>query len=318
MKTLTFALLLVFVVAAGASADVHKAVRFFREGNWKRAIEELRGNAAHMRDVEALNMLGEAYFYSGDAEAAEEAFAEAMDIEDNPGSAISLAMLRAVRRKGNIKDLQLLSDKYGESARFHRSLGVAYMKNQEYEKAIASFSKALELDPGDFMSYFHMGESYEEGHFLDMAIDAYRKALALNPSFAYALNNLGYCYKEKRYYTYAIEMYGKAISIKPDEPGFYYNLGNAFSHKNKVYEALAAYTRAVDLEPAFAQAHYNLGRTYVKMDRFEDAIESFRLYIRHWDKSLDSVPAPRPREVREEIEMLQDMLNGDGDENGKI
>jgi chromosome segregation ATPase len=49
-----------------------------------------------------------------------------------------------------------------ETAGMHYNLGVFYTKNKEYNRAVAEFEKAIELNPDDSYSHFNLGCIYSE------------------------------------------------------------------------------------------------------------------------------------------------------------
>jgi tetratricopeptide (TPR) repeat protein len=300
--------LLFYVFVSPGSAELGQAEQYYLQGKWAKAVQEYMAVADEDLTVETLNKFGEAYYFSGDLSAAENAFKRAMALKDNPESAILIAMVHAVRDKRKISDLQGLSDTYGESALLFKALGAAHLKHKDHSGAMGYLLLSVKKDPGDYMTHFYIGLVRERKHRYDSAIEAYKKSLKINPVFAQAVNNVGYCYKERRYYTYAIEMYKKAIDMEPDNASFHYNLGNALTHKKRVKEAFTEYVHAVELSPKFAKAHYNLGRSYIEMDMHEEGIKSLELYLKYWDKSLSGSDAPPRDVVRDEIAVLKDII----------
>lgn len=300
--------LLFYVFVSPGSAELSRAKQYYLEGKWAKAVQEYRIVVDEEPTVQTLNRFGEAYYFSGDLRAAENAFKRAMALKENPESAILIAMVHAVRDKRKISELEGLSDTYGESALFFKALGAAHLKHKDHSGAMGYLLLSIEKDPGDYMAHFYIGLIRERKHRYDSAIEAYKKSLEINPIFAQAVNNVGYCYKERRYYTYAIEMYEKAIAMEPDNANFHYNLGNALTHKKRIEEALDEYTRAVELAPDFAKAHYNLGRSYIGLDMHEEGVKSLQLYLKYWDKSLSGSDAPPRSVVKDEIAGLKDII----------
>ncbi len=300
--------LLFYVFVSPGSAELSQAEQYYLEGKWAKAVQEYRAVIDEDPTVKTLNRLGEAYYFSGDLRAAENAFERAMALKENPESAILIAMVHAVRDKRKISDLKSLLGTYGESALLFKALGAAHLKHKDHSGAMGYLLLSIEKDPGDYMAHFYIGLIRERKHRYAAAIEAYKKSLEINPVFAQAANNAGYCYKERRYYTYAIEMYEKAIAMEPDNASFHYNLGNALTHKHQIKEALDEYKRAVELAPDFAKAHYNLGRSYIGLDMHGEGIESLQLYLKYWDKSLSGSDAPSRDVVKDEIAVLRDII----------
>jgi|Deesub1362A_J573_1020465.scaffolds.fasta_scaffold00073_48 tetratricopeptide (TPR) repeat protein len=308
MIFLSFITLLPLFFSAPQVANCSDAELYFLQGKWGKAIKEYKAVVEETPTVETLIRLADAYFYSGDLKAAEETYDKALLLKENPDSIISLAMIRAIKDKYEIKKLINMADTYGDNSRLWRATGIAHMKHGDDEKALYYLYKAVEKDPEDYMSYFFLGMIYEAHFLFDDAIVEYKKSVQINPNYAQALNNLGYCYKEKHYYSYAIEMYKKAIAVDPENAGFYYNIGNAYTHKQLVKEAYESYKRALELEPTFAKAHYNMGRTYIKMDKLEEALEELKLYLKYWTPSVSPLDAPPPKAVKLQIEELEEII----------
>ncbi len=67
-----------------------------------------------------------------------------------------------------------------ETAQMHYNLGVFYSRNKEYERALAEFEKAVDIDPYDAYSYFNLGYIYAE-YLVDRkkAIEYFRHYLTL-------------------------------------------------------------------------------------------------------------------------------------------
>lgn len=276
---------------------------YFREGKWHKVIESYSA-IANPSEKELLR-LSDVYIYSGNYSSAEETLQK---IKENPDAKVSLMMLKAMKKKKYIKNLQDMLKTEGDNPRLYKAVGIAYMKNNIDEDALYYLYGATQKDPDDYMSYFYIGTIYENHLVFDLAIEAYKKAVEINPSFAQALNNLGYSYKERHYYTYAIEMYKRAIEIDPEDSGFYYNIGNAYMGKEMLKEAYESYKKAVELEPNFAKAHYNIGKSYIRMNMLEEAVKELTLYIKYWNPSIPPHDTPHPDKVEEEINELKELI----------
>jgi tetratricopeptide (TPR) repeat protein len=61
------------------------------------------------------------------------------------------------------------------------SLGWAYFKLGEYQKAVIELEKANQLTPDDPVITEHLADSYYQLHRLDKAVEFYERALNLEP-----------------------------------------------------------------------------------------------------------------------------------------
>ena len=118
----------------------------------------------------------------------------------------------------------------------YRNRGVAYRKLKQYDKAIADYDKAIELNPKDADTYHNRGFAYDELKQYDKAIADYDKAIKLNPEYAYAYNNRGYTYLWLKKCDKAQTDFKKANKLDAKDPVPYGNLGNYWwaCRKNKV------------------------------------------------------------------------------------
>ena len=94
--------------------------------------------------------------------------------------------------------------------------GLLYNNTGEYHKAIAAFTRAIELDPNFALSYSNVGLVYKKfGHYEKAFADC-TTAIELDPSLAIAYNNRSCAYIELGQYEQAITDYTEAIQLDPN------------------------------------------------------------------------------------------------------
>ena len=98
----------------------------------------------------------------------------------------------------------------------HHTTGRSYFDKRQWDKAIAEYNEAIELDPKYADAYFNRGNAnYNKGQY-DQAIDDYTKAIEINPGLADAYANRGLAYAQgKGQFDQAISDFNKAIGINP-------------------------------------------------------------------------------------------------------
>ena len=87
----------------------------------------------------------------------------------------------------------------------------AYYKNDQYDKAIEDYSKAIAINPNIPEAYNNRGVAYHTSAKLDKAIEDYNKAIALNPNFATAYYNIAGSYSLLGKESVACDSLNKAI-----------------------------------------------------------------------------------------------------------
>ena len=128
---------------------------------------------------------------------------------------------------------------------------------------------------------------------LEKAVASYTKALQINPDFAEAHNNLGNALNILGRSEEAISSFTKALQIKPDYAAVHNNLGNALTNLGKPEEAVASYNNALQINPDFAEAHNNLGNALTSIGKPEEAVASYTKVLQikpdcaeaHWNLS---------------------------------
>ena len=145
----------------------------------------------------------------------------------------------------------------------------------EYENAILSYEKAINLKPDYAIAYYNRGCVNTKLGESERAIADYSKAIELKPDLAEAYNNRGYTYKKIGESEKAIADYSKAIELKPDLAEVYNNRGNAYDRLGESEKAIADYSKAIELKPDYANAYNNRGVAYGDLGGSEKAIADY-------------------------------------------
>ena len=98
---------------------------------------------------------------------------------------------------------------------FHLFRGAVYHNRGQLIKAIAEYSKAIEINPKYAPVFNNRGFAHIGKGEYDQAISDFNKAIEINPKFAMAYNNRGYAYGVKGEYDQAISDSNKAIELNP-------------------------------------------------------------------------------------------------------
>ena len=100
-----------------------------------------------------------------------------------------------------------------ERSIFHYTTGCSYLEKGQWDKAIAEYNEAIELDPKYVEAYFNRGNAYDEKGQYKQAISDFTKAIEINPRFAEAYNNRALSSYFKREYDKAWEDVHKAQNL---------------------------------------------------------------------------------------------------------
>ena len=129
--------------------------------------------------------LGLAYSKLDMSDHAVENFEKSLEV--NPSDVLVLTLAQEYIKAGNMEKAGYYIDKAGSAdnavLKEKRLIlqGQCYLGLKEYDKALESFSKVLDLNPGSADAYYYTGEVYEAKGDLQKAKAQWRKAYNLNP-----------------------------------------------------------------------------------------------------------------------------------------
>ena len=158
-----------------------------------------------------------------------------------------------------------------KSARAYLQRGLAYSGKGEQDNAFADFAKAVEVDPNFEEGYYVRGQVYANKNKLDAAVSDYTKAVQINPKYVQAYLNRGFINVNRGKLEEGIADFNKIININPAIPVAYYVRGIAYANKGNLEQAIKDYTKAIELNPQYTEAYLNRGLAYVYKGTFDQA-----------------------------------------------
>lgn len=176
----------------------------------------------------------------------------------------------------DFKQALRLNSGYNESRYIYLNLGNLYLDIGKRQEAIATFKKALEINPRDAEVYFNLGVVYEAQGNKEDALAAYKKTIELNPSHTKACYNLAILYNNLGKKEELLSLYKEAVKNNLDYPQAYFEVGNLYSDSGRHKDAIRLYKRAIKINPEFTQAYINLGSEYCAIGKNREAIHSFQ------------------------------------------
>jgi tetratricopeptide (TPR) repeat protein len=128
-------------------------------------------------------------------------------------------------------------------------------------------------------AYYNLGNAYRAKNDFEHALASYSKAIVINPRHAYAYNNRGRVYWEKKDYEQAIADQTKAAEVTTApaiKAHAYYNLGVVYRDKNELDRAIAQYSKALDLKTGETEvnvrAYLNRAVAYISKMEYDRAV----------------------------------------------
>jgi tetratricopeptide (TPR) repeat protein len=159
------------------------------------------------------------------------------------------------------------------------NIGVAYMNQQLFEKALKSFEAAAQSDPSLEVVSVNEGVALLNLQRLDEAKALLENAAKSNPKDAHAWYDLGLFYKNSSDGPAAVDAFHHVIEIDANDADSWYFLGSTYSQTKQFPEAIAAFEHALKLDPHHASAQFGLARSYQQSgqaDAAHDAMKKFQ------------------------------------------
>jgi len=153
-------------------------------------------------------------------------------------------------------------------------LGLAYLQQQEDEKALAVLNRWVELEPNSPDALYFKGKAA-----MYVASDSFVKLTKAAPDSYRMFQLRGEMLRQQGLSPAAISEYKKAIAQKPDAAGLHYALGTLYREAGRLDEALAEFNEELRISPNDAMTEYFLGDIYLQQDKLESAQEHLELAL---------------------------------------
>src|SRR5579859_967778 len=164
-----------------------------------------------------------------------------------------------------------------EAARLN-NLGVAYMNQQLFEKALKSFEAAAAADPTLEVAAVNRGVALLNLQRLAEAKTQLEEAAKRDPRDAHTWYCLGLYYKNSSSPEAAIATFRRVTEIDPDDADTWYFLGSTHAQLKQFPEAIAAFEHALKLDPHHASAQFGLARAYQQSGQADPAHEAMKKF----------------------------------------
>jgi tetratricopeptide (TPR) repeat protein len=175
-----------------------------------------------------------------------------------------------------------------ESAKTLVDTCLGQFKQKDWSGAMASCSKAIELDPKSLDAYIYRAIIFETVmNDLDRAISDYDKAIALNSSSLELYRARGSAKFRSKDYEGAISDFNKVIELKPDAQ-YYTFRGMIQLQKGDLDKAIADFNISIEKSPSGVNSHALKGVAHFRKGDFDAAIVDYNDCIKLDPKTPDA------------------------------
>jgi len=260
----------------GAVSDLQKAISldgtlavaynnlglaFFHQGKLKEAVQQFT-KAIALADNESVTML--AYFNRANAY---------RFLKEYDKSIRDCDKVLEIRKKS-----QTLSDDDKET---HLMRGWNYLARHNYEKAKADFEKAVDINKRYVLAHNYLGIAYLEQNDFERAIDCFSRAIEMTPDDQHFLDAYacrGQAYLATNQLTRAIVDFTVIIEKSPRSPVGLERRADTYFLKGSFDRSVRDYTAAIESGGATPALCLKLFGAAQRLDQAAPALESFRKF----------------------------------------
>src|SRR5581483_1118163 len=168
------------------------------------------------------------------------------------------------------------------------NIGVAYMNQQLFEKALKNFEAASAQDPSLHIAKLNCGVALLNLQKIDDARSLLEDAAKQNPKDANAWYNLGLLYKNTNETDKAAAAFQRVTEIDPNDADTWYFLGSVYAQSKQYPQAIQAFEHALKLNPLHASAEFGISRAYQQSGDPDHAREHLKKFQYIKDSKLGS------------------------------
>ena len=161
-------------------------------------------------------------------------------------------------------------------------LNLAFAQNEagRLADAIASYEKAIQVDPDDPQTENGVGNFLVANDRLAQAIPHFARALAIDPTLLVTRRSLANALYKTGKAAEAVGQYRQVLDKSPDDSEMETNLGKALGDLGRQSESIAHLRRALEIDPHNAEAENSLGLFLAMLSRIDEGITHLREAVR--------------------------------------
>ncbi len=160
----------------------------------------------------------------------------------------------------------------------HLIRGNIYNTLEQYQRAIASYRKALEMaDEQKDDIYLSLAITYQNMSEYSKAVDYYKLCLLANPSNEIAMEEMIVSLEFSHRLGEGVEFYKRLIDEHPYAYMLWYYLADLYGKQNQYDEALIAYDYCLLIKEDFAPAHLDMAQALAMLEKFREAIDRYQI-----------------------------------------
>jgi serine/threonine protein kinase/tetratricopeptide (TPR) repeat protein len=170
---------------------------------------------------------------------------------------------------------QKLAADFPRESQYWHKLGVIQHGLVQYDEAVTSLTRAVDLQPDLWESWHWRGIAFGSLAQWDEAVADQTKAIELNPDHPWSWHQRGLGHSRLAQWEEAIADHTKAIELKPDYWEAYHARGWSLARLGKWDKAIADQTKALELNPKHWWTWSRRGEGYSALKQWDNAVADY-------------------------------------------
>jgi putative PEP-CTERM system TPR-repeat lipoprotein len=222
--------------------------------------------------------VGLSYFRTDKLELSINQFQKVLDVQPDLSQArlmLAMIFLRQKRIDDCIREVRYVITNDERNGLAYNILGSAQMLNKEFDAALQSFDRAIEIDPGVADVYLNKGRAQITSGETELAESVLQEALSLSPGILNARLILASLYVHRENYIDAVEILQEGLAGTAADALLYNYLAGIFFKQKDSETALINLKKAKSADPAYLTPSFNLASYYLAKAEYDKAISEF-------------------------------------------
>jgi tetratricopeptide (TPR) repeat protein len=173
--------------------------------------------------------------------------------------------------------LEKLSRTRPDDIEIHTLLASSYESIRNYDMAIKSYEKVIELDSSRHDAYYGLGMVLINMRRFENAMPHLEKAVSLNPDYTDAYFYIGSAHQDLRNFDKAAQAYKLFLESKPENAWeTYYRLGFCQNELQQFEEAIVSFQEALKEKPQEVRIFSELAKAFEQLKQYDNAEDAYR------------------------------------------
>ncbi len=177
----------------------------------------------------------------------------------------------------NLEMSQIRLRRHPNNPNLLNSLAQDYQRVGEFEKAITTYRKSLEIDPNLFSTIANLAKCYSLIGNVDKALLLYLELESKNVDSEIIFENIALLYLTKNNLGSALDYLNKAKAINQNNPSIWNNIGLVLLAKNEINKSISSLRKAFNLKSDDPNIANNVGVSFAVQGNLKKAINYFSI-----------------------------------------